>query len=696
MKKRKNNKSFFVFRIFMTAAAFILILSSCNHSNVRKSNEGKSSQKKITGFVFSTSENPVLAEEAAGRIEESKKEITVTVPKGTGLKNLVPSVKVSEKAIVSPASGVPQDFSKPVNYTVTSEDKSTASYTVKVFTASEQAGTATVTFKVRGGFGYLNAKCKEVSGRTASGAAISVEEGGTVIFTAEPMQGFEVKEWKIENAEFFSGGTAKNNEAQAKAERDFTVTVEFKSEEKPEEPAQPVTFKTLLIGNAADFEEDYETVIKPVIEKIKNGDETQTLKSKQPEMKISFFTKEEMTDVILDGNNMKPDLGEPCYFTGKFYFPEAGSTKTVTVSVKAKGNRESKLSFKVTRLAGKVAMPESPFKLFIDGEEVSSYVYSHLSDAEEASLPVLQTKNEQAEICVKTKESKLAGKVIFNSADYQFNGDEEYASFFTVTGITETEKIISFDIEAAETEKYYPLKWRFKIKKVKTIKPVTALLFADNKPAPFEVKEHLTDGSPGTLEVGGASSLISVRTYEAHAIERVTIDGKSAVFRKKSSGAKYRYESTVENISGTAREIVIVITPKNLEKYDETEWRFNIKTKGAEDIKDIFLYVNDKSVPEEVSAALTSTEPAEMSVDGNTANITVKKLSDDVVASVTVDGQNAEKTEETSSLTGETVYCFSCQVQNITAQPKLIKIIITPKDPSKHKPLIWHFKVRQS
>lgn len=35
---------------------------------------------------------------------------------------LVPTIKISEKATISPASGVAQDFSKPVKYTVTSED----------------------------------------------------------------------------------------------------------------------------------------------------------------------------------------------------------------------------------------------------------------------------------------------------------------------------------------------------------------------------------------------------------------------------------------------------------------------------------------------------------------------------------------------------------------------------------------------
>lgn len=46
---------------------------------------------------------------------------------------LVPTIKISDKATVSPASGVAQDFSSPVTYTVTSEDGIvTATYTVSV------------------------------------------------------------------------------------------------------------------------------------------------------------------------------------------------------------------------------------------------------------------------------------------------------------------------------------------------------------------------------------------------------------------------------------------------------------------------------------------------------------------------------------------------------------------------------------
>ena len=51
-------------------------------------------------------------------------EIRTIFPKGTPVNNLSPVIRVSDKCTVSPASGVPQDFSngKEVKYTVTAGD----------------------------------------------------------------------------------------------------------------------------------------------------------------------------------------------------------------------------------------------------------------------------------------------------------------------------------------------------------------------------------------------------------------------------------------------------------------------------------------------------------------------------------------------------------------------------------------------
>ncbi|MGV3559000.1 DUF5018 domain-containing protein [Larkinella arboricola] len=87
----------------------------------------KSSEKQIVRFVFTSLNPPVIA-----AIDESKRTIAATVPAGVNLSALAPTIAVSPQATISPASGIAQDFTKPVNYTVTAEDGSTQVYTVSV------------------------------------------------------------------------------------------------------------------------------------------------------------------------------------------------------------------------------------------------------------------------------------------------------------------------------------------------------------------------------------------------------------------------------------------------------------------------------------------------------------------------------------------------------------------------------------
>lgn len=89
----------------------------------------QSSEAKITEFTFDSKEvvsQPVIDGTSITFM------VTDTI-KAEELAALVPTIKISEKATISPASGVAQDFSKPVTYTVTSEDGiATTTYTVSV------------------------------------------------------------------------------------------------------------------------------------------------------------------------------------------------------------------------------------------------------------------------------------------------------------------------------------------------------------------------------------------------------------------------------------------------------------------------------------------------------------------------------------------------------------------------------------
>lgn len=89
----------------------------------------QSSEAKITEFTFDS-------KEVVSQPEIDGTNITFMVSdtiKAEELAALVPTIKISDKATITPASGEAQDFSKPVTYTVTSEDGiTTTTYTVSV------------------------------------------------------------------------------------------------------------------------------------------------------------------------------------------------------------------------------------------------------------------------------------------------------------------------------------------------------------------------------------------------------------------------------------------------------------------------------------------------------------------------------------------------------------------------------------
>jgi hypothetical protein len=80
--------------------------------------------KEITAFYFTS---PM----AVGVIDEADKTITVTVPHGTSLAGLVPTVSYNG-ASLDPASGRGVNFSSPATYTVTARNGTVQPYTVRV------------------------------------------------------------------------------------------------------------------------------------------------------------------------------------------------------------------------------------------------------------------------------------------------------------------------------------------------------------------------------------------------------------------------------------------------------------------------------------------------------------------------------------------------------------------------------------
>ena len=102
-----------ILKTFCLVLTSLIILAGCNK---------ESSEKQILSFKFA-------ALDVQATITESPKAVVAIVPFGTDVTSLVPIITISEKATISPASGIVTDFSNPVVYTVTAEDGSKATYT---------------------------------------------------------------------------------------------------------------------------------------------------------------------------------------------------------------------------------------------------------------------------------------------------------------------------------------------------------------------------------------------------------------------------------------------------------------------------------------------------------------------------------------------------------------------------------------
>lgn len=110
-------------------ACCILLQTSCGEE---EDPSGASSHKDILSFVFQKSKNSALSTDVTGTIDQDAGSIEVTLPGGTAITALTPTMTLSPKAVVSPAGS--RDFTSPVVYTVIAEDKSSKQYTVTVET----------------------------------------------------------------------------------------------------------------------------------------------------------------------------------------------------------------------------------------------------------------------------------------------------------------------------------------------------------------------------------------------------------------------------------------------------------------------------------------------------------------------------------------------------------------------------------
>ena len=118
---RRLRFSFFPFIVLLS------VFSSCTSSDAPIP---KSSDKEIVTFVLKKSDGTAFAA-ADILVNWSGTNIEFILPYGTATNPLTPEFTIKGVS-VKPGSGVAQDFSKPVYYTVTAEDGSSTQYTVTV------------------------------------------------------------------------------------------------------------------------------------------------------------------------------------------------------------------------------------------------------------------------------------------------------------------------------------------------------------------------------------------------------------------------------------------------------------------------------------------------------------------------------------------------------------------------------------
>ena len=109
-------------KITTSLVAAILLVASC----VKEDYFGRSSLKQIRYFTLT---------QQAGNTEINQDSLIIRIvvaPTANLAQLYADSISLSSYATVSPGKGVVQDFSRPVIYTVTAEDGSTAAYTVIV------------------------------------------------------------------------------------------------------------------------------------------------------------------------------------------------------------------------------------------------------------------------------------------------------------------------------------------------------------------------------------------------------------------------------------------------------------------------------------------------------------------------------------------------------------------------------------
>lgn len=144
-----------------------------------------STECKITSFSVTVGGTAI-----AGTVDDTAHTVGVTVPFGTAVTALAPTIAVSEGATVSPTSGTSKNFTTAQTYTVTAEDATTTqAYTVTVTVAADATTTQVGIIPKMGWFDALYAT-GSLDAYTSGGVDIGIKDAVKAVVGVQVSGGY--------------------------------------------------------------------------------------------------------------------------------------------------------------------------------------------------------------------------------------------------------------------------------------------------------------------------------------------------------------------------------------------------------------------------------------------------------------------------------------------------------------------------